>query len=173
MSGAIEREHDDEPDRLPQRVYRALDAVDNMPGPLRACVHEFGFEIVSVLTGCGIKDPQKIRNIVQTIWMGARQPHQRQGLRKEGSPVLDNLDWVLSQGPERMTAKQLVRLLAMNAMVIVPVEPSTVMVEASMRALDSEGLVSKPIKHKVRLRAAIAASTRRLWPHLLEPSAKR
>jgi hypothetical protein len=42
-------------------------------------------------------------------------------------------------------------------MVIVPKEPTPAMVEASMRAIQGMGLMNKPRKHLLRLRAAIKA----------------
>ena len=154
-----------------QRALRALEATDAMPARLRECVHEFGYEIVSVISQAGIIDPGKIRAIVHTVWNGAREPIQRTGTKRRAhpSPVLGHLDWLLIQAGAPITARTLIRGLDMHGMVIVPREPSTVMVQASMDATNQMGVVSKAEKHKGRLRAAIRASTQRLWPHLFEP----
>lgn len=153
--------------RLPARTLKALDRSDAMPAELRACVHEFGWEIVSTLTAVGITDPNQIRAIVHSVWMGARQPAQRNPIGRTRSPVLDNLDWIMMQAGAGITAATLLRVLWQHSMVIVPREPSTIMVGASMDAVKQMGTVTKAQKHHGRLKAAIYASTRRMWPHLL------
>ena len=149
------------------RRSNAFDEIDRMPGPLRECVHEFGFAIVHQCRELGVKDPRHIRQLVNVIWQGARSPqdrvHQRNGA---GSAVLNHLDWLLIQCEAGITAATLVRILAMHNMVIVPREPSPTMVDASCEAVQHMGLVSKKEKHKGRLKAAIEASSRRLWPSL-------
>lgn len=153
--------------RLPARTLKALDRTDAMSPGLRACVHEFGGEIVHTLTSVGIDDPNQIRSIVHSIWMGARQPAQRNPIGRTRSPVLDNLDWIMMQAGAGITAATLLRVLWQHSMVIVPREPSTIMVGASMDAVKHMGTVSKAQKHHGRLKAAIYAATRRMWPHLL------
>ncbi len=149
-----------------KRIMKSMDAVDEMPPGLRACVHEFGFAIVNALRSNGISNPPQIRQLVHEIWMGARQPTQRTGFRQ--SPMLGNLDWILLQAGAGISAKTLVRVLRQHTMVIVPCEPSSIMVDASMDAVNHMGVVTKAQKHRNRLRAAIAASTKSLWPHLSE-----
>lgn len=160
-------------DRLPQRSYRQLEATDAMPRALRECVHEFGYELVTCLVQNGITRPTAIRNIINTIWMGARSPHNRQGLRTNHSRVLENLDWVLSQHPGPISAALLVRLLALNNMAIIPLIPNEIMIAASMATVTASDDVrfrgTKHEKHKRRLTAAIQAAVAHLWPHLLEP----
>lgn len=153
--------------RLPDRTLKALDRSDAMPAELRACVHEYGGEIVHTLTSVGITDPKQIRAVVHSIWMGARQPAQRNPIGRTRSPVLDNLDWIMMQAGAGITAATLLRVLWQHSMVIVPREPSTVMVGASMDAVKHMGTVTKAQKHHGRLKAAIYAATRRMWPHLL------
>lgn len=159
-------------DRVSARVMRSLEAVDKMPSELRACVHEFGYAIVNAFVIAGISNPATIRRLVFECWNGARQPRQRGGLNKSHSPVLDQLDWILVQAKAEINAKALIRLLDQNSMVIVPKEPSPAMVRASMDAVHHMGVVSKSVKHTNRLRAAIRAGARSLWPHLFETKAK-
>lgn len=156
----------DDEARVSQRALRALDQVDNMPPGLRGCVHEFGFAIVHALRSNGISNPNQIRQLVHEIWRGARQPAQRTGYNKQ--PLLGHLDWILLQAGASISSKTLVRVLYQNSMVIVPREPSSIMVDASMDAVNHMGVVTKAQKHRNRLRAAIAASTKSLWPHLSE-----
>lgn len=152
---------------LPQRSLRALEETDNMPAELRECVHEFGYAIVRAMLSAGIKSPTTIRVLVKEIWHGARQPAQRNRVGRTHSPVLETLDWVLIQADASITAKALLRVLWQNGMVIVPWEPSTVMIEASKAEVSEfNQRVTKTEKHKLRLRAAIHAQARRLWPHL-------
>lgn len=155
---------------LPARTLRSLDRTDTMSPELRACVHEFGGEIVNSLLTVGVEDPGQIRAVVHSIWMGARQPAQRNQLGRSRSPVLDNLDWLMLQAGAGITAATLLRVLWQHSMVIVPRDPSTIMVGASVDAVKHMGTVSKAQKHHGRLKAAILASTKRLWPHLLADS---
>lgn len=159
----------DETFTLPRRALRALEVADNLSPGLRACVHEFGSAIVQAFLLAGIKDPKRIRILVHECWEGARQPAQRNRVGRLRSPVIDNLDWILVQAKAEITAERLLRVLWQHSMVIVPREPSTVMVDASMNALKEMGLVSKSQKHLIRLRAAIKASAASLWPHLFDP----
>lgn len=147
------------------RSERALEAIDEMPAPLRRCVHEFGFAIVDAFRIAGIKEARVIRHLVNQVWEGPRQPAQRTGFG--GDPVLEKLDWLLVQSESGITAAALIRVLYQNSMVICPREPTPAMVQASIDATGEMGLVSKSEKHCGRLRAAIKASTRQFWPHLL------
>lgn len=151
---------------ISENRVRSCDDTDAMPAPLRECVHEFGSSIVSCFLQRGVNKPDHIRHLVHTCWMGARQPGQRLGLGKKQSPVADHLDWILLQAGAEITAAKLLRVLDLHNMVIIPKEPSTTMVTASMDAVKFMGTVDKQTKHRNRLRAAIAASTARLWPQI-------
>lgn len=158
---------------LPDRTLRAVAATDDMPPELRACVHEYGFAIVQGMRQAGVTDPRRIRQLVHTVWMGARQPNQRVGgtVGRKHSPVLEHLDWLLLQAGAAIPARTLLRTLFQHNMVIVSREPADHMVAASMDATNHMGVVSKAEKHRRRLRAAITAGARRLWPHLFEERA--
>lgn len=162
-TGSLEREGWS----ISAQALRSLEMTDGLSPELRSCVHEFGAQIVNTLMQLGIKKPRDIRTIVHSCWMGAREPHQRHGLRSKKSPVADQLDWLLEQQGAKITAATLLRILNLHGMTIVPNEPGSVMVEASMETVTGHDLVvTKYRKHQLRLRAAIEACSRRLWPQI-------
>lgn len=159
----------EENNTLPARAVRALDETDNMSPAMRECVHEFGYAIVKSCMTAGITKPEIVRQLVKEIWHGARQPAQQNRIGRQHSPVVDSLDWVLIQAGAQITAKTLLRILWQNSMVILPREPGTVMIEASVGEVnDFTQRITKSEKHRRRLRAAIQAQARRLWPHLFQ-----
>lgn len=165
----------DDEQRLPQSVLRSLREVDELQPDLRACVHEYGYAIVRACAQAGVVRPNAIRQLVHSIWDGARQPHQRKNFNRprdeQESPVLDKLDWVLIQAGSTVGARALLRVLWQNGMAIIPTSPGSVMVKASMATVTrGDVTVSKEEKHKLRLKAAIDAQVMRLWPHLVEKS---
>jgi hypothetical protein len=164
-----ERWHDpDSPEmQLTDSALLSLAKTDAMPAELRACVHEFGAQIVNTLMQHGITKAASIRDIVHSCWMGAREPHQRHGLRVRRSPVADQLDWLLEQKGAQITSATLLRLLKSHSLVIVPLHPSTTMVEASMATVSTHNrAVTKEQKHRFRLQSAIRASAQRMWPQI-------
>jgi len=150
---------------IEERRDRSLAEVDAMPGQLRMCVHEFGYPIVKMCLQCGVKEPSHIRALVTAIWDGARSPADRPPHRDS---VLSRLDWLLMQAEAPITAAALIRFLYAHNMVLIPRHPSKAMVEASIEATGHMGLVSKTQKHEGRLRAAIDAALRHMWPHVLK-----
>lgn len=149
-----------------KHAQKGLDITDAMPGPLRECVHVYGFAVVHAFREAGIKEPRLIHHLVNEVREGGRQPNQRTG--KNNSPVMQKLDWLLVQRGAQITAAELIRTLWRNSMVIVPVSASNQMVQASIDATGNMGLVSKTEKHSGRLQAAIRAAVVQFWPHLLE-----
>lgn len=136
--------------QLSQKRIKQLDAIDMMPGDLRACVHEFGFPIVATLMKFGIKDTRHIREIVREIWLGPRQAGQR-------SDATRTVDVLLSRNV--VSLKGLTRMLAENNMVIVKVEPTKKMIDASMAEVSDHNIrCTKEEKHRRRLRAALRAA---------------
>lgn len=136
---------------LSVRRFEALDAIDRMPHHLRECVHEFGLPIVTVLTKHGVKDPRHIREIVTSIWHGARQEGQRTG-------AMNTLDVILAREP--LSSKALLRLLANSSMTIVPMFPTRVMLDASMAEVSNHDFrCTREEKHRLRLIAAIRAAS--------------
>ena len=158
---------------LSKSTLRALDITDNMPPRLRECVHEFGTAIVDACVRMGVTEPRHIRFLVHEIWQGARQPAQRTNIGRNkterSSPVLAHLDWLLVQSGSNVNAATLLRVLLQGGMVILPYNPGSVMVDASMEEVSAfEPRLSKPEKHRRRLKAAVVAQAKRLWPHLFE-----
>lgn len=137
---------------LSAKRHSTLDRIDAMPAGLRECVHEFGFAIVNALVTNGVTKPSAIRQIVATIWAGARQECQRTDAR-------NTIDWLLSQSGTGVSSKTLYRLLAQNNMAIVTVEPTRAMLNASLAEVSGHTVkCTKEEKHRRRLRAALRAA---------------
>jgi hypothetical protein len=152
---------------LSPKILAGLDEVDAMPRGLRECVHEFGLETVRDFLARGVRKPDDIRFLVHSAWCGARGPWQRmKGDGSGSSYVLRQLDWLLIQAGAQINAKALLRLLWGSAMVIITRDPSTHMLDASLHYTDTAGPLSKTSKHRGRLRAAIEAGAKNLWPFL-------
>ena len=134
---------------------KALETVDNLPGDLRACVHEFGYPIVDACLQMGVRKPANIRQLVHVIWTGAREPHQRHPTK---NGVMTALDWVLMQSGCDLSALSLWRILRQAGWAIVPTTCTNNMVEASLAEVsDFTVRCTKPEKHRRRLEAAIKA----------------
>lgn len=142
--------------------------VDNMPPELRMCVHEFGYTVVSACLNARVSCPRRIRQLVHEVWRGAREHGQRPAFDDIGkSGKLVALDWVMIQAGAAINAATLVRVLRSNGYVVLPLEPTKHMVEASMEECSSfTERVTKREKHLRRLRAATRAACAHLWPHL-------
>jgi len=145
---------------ISEQTLKSFERLEKMSPDLRECVYEYGEAIVVACLCAGVKDPKNIRQLVREIWEGARQPLQRR--KKMGS-----LDWILMQAGANISAKTLVRILRDNHHYIVPEQPTTQMINASMNTVSNfDQKVTKKDKHALRLRAAIAAGVKHLWPDL-------
>ncbi|MEQ8450644.1 MAG: hypothetical protein RIB97_13245 [Nitratireductor sp.] len=134
---------------LSQKRIDALHTVDRMPSDLRACVHEFGLPIVTVMMQRGINNPDHIREIVAACWSGGRQHGQ-------GNDSRGAVDSLLANGI--VTYDGLCRFLALRQLVIAPISPTREMLDASMAAVSGHNVrVIKEEKHRRRLRAAMLA----------------
>lgn len=156
----------------PERMYRAFDTIDAMPSEYRACVHELGWEPVTVLMQYGLK-PAQIRNAVYACWCAPRSPHQLQGFgqprEERSSPALQHMDTLLARSGSSLSAHQMLSFLKKLGMIVVPESPNTVMVSASMKTVTGHvETVTKYTKHSRRLEAANNAAAARLWPNLFE-----
>lgn len=63
-----------------------MSAIDRMPSEVRELVHEYGYHVVNTLIQQGIKDPRKIRHIVETIldeFLPTRGASSKQGIRSD------------------------------------------------------------------------------------------
>lgn len=146
--------------QVSQKTTRSFERIDDMPASLRECVHEFGEATVNACLLAGVTEPRRIRQLIREIWEGARQTTQRR-------PKMGTLDWVLLQSGSEITAKTLVRVLRDNHHYLVPLDPSKHMLRASMETVSDFSLrCTKEEKHRLRLRAAIQAGVRHLWPEL-------
>lgn len=144
----------------PYSAVKSFNRIDAMPSDLRGCVHEFGEPIVIACLQAGVSSPARIRQLVTEIWEGARQHKQRR-------PTLGTLDWVLVQAGAAINAKTLVRVLRANHHFIVPRTPTNEMIDASMREVSGFDVIcTKTEKHRRRLRAAIAAGVKHIWPDI-------
>lgn len=148
------------------RLINSFATMDAMPRELRECVHEFGLPIVTACRQVGVNNPAHIRELVHQIWTGPRNQYQKS--TGSSATALGKLDWMLIQVGAGLDAKTLIRALASSGYLIVTREPSKQMVDASMDAVNHMGVVTKSQKHRNRLRAALDAGTRHLWPHLAE-----
>jgi len=168
MLGLGEIRTDSKPgDMIGRRAQRALDETDNMHGPLRQCVHEYGYAVVNSFRLAGVTEPRMIHQVMREIWEGPRQPTQRTG-KKGHRPMLQKLDVLLIQAECTISAATLVRFLWDQNLIIVPREPTQAMVDASIDAVSRMGLVSKTEKHRGRLRFALRAAVETFWPHLVK-----
>lgn len=143
---------------LSNKRVEELNVVDMMPGDLRECVHEFGLPIVRTLMKFGIKDARHMREIVREIWLGARQDGQR-------ADTLNTIDVLLSRGD--VTLRGLIRFLAENNTALVQMEPTRVMLEASMAEVSGFNVrCTREEKHRRRLRAALRAGMKEVIANL-------
>jgi hypothetical protein len=144
------------------RLQSQFAAIDTMPAELRQCVHEFGYAIVHHFIAAGIREPNMIRHLVKTCWDGPRSICQR----KRGAH--EKIDWLLASSGSSLTAEALFRALYANGMVLVPIEPMQVAVDASLAEVSGfNQRVTKIEKHRLRLRAAMRATVNKLYPGLL------
>lgn len=147
-------------DKVSEKTVRSFERLENYSPAVRECVFEFGEPIVTACLLAGVKDPRRIRQLVKEIWDGARQPTQRR-------PLLGSLDWVLMQAGAQISAKTLVRVLRDNCYFLVPMDPTKEMLEASMNTVSNFDVrITKRDKHRLRIRAAIEAGVKHLWPVL-------
>lgn len=145
-----------------------LAVVDALPVEHRLVVHEFGYAIYKSLIQAGVTEPRRMRELVHSIWCGARGSTRRgkpQGFA--GSGTVAQLDWLLIESGSEVSAVTLIRILRNSGLLIVPMEPSPPMVEASMQVVSGGNVVvSKQRKHAMRLRAAMDAALEHYWPFL-------
>jgi hypothetical protein len=148
---------------LTDRALAGLNRVDEMPPQLRACVHEFGLEIVSAFVQIGITEPRHIRHLVNVCWLGPRTTAQKT------AGIESLINWLLVSSGSSMTAKTLVQALWRSQMVIVPVMLSENAIQASMNEVRfSDPKFTKHEKHRKRLLAAVRTAALHVWPHLKE-----
>lgn len=137
-------------DELGAKRLRALANTDAMPHELKECVHEFGYTVVFTFMKWGITKPKAIREIVYAVWLGVNGG----GGYSQSDGVDGALDALL--GKEIINSKALKNFLHAHSKVMVSVEPTRVMLEASMAEVSGHTIVcTKEEKHRRRLRAAL------------------
>lgn len=128
--------------RPPQKMIddkraKRMERVDSLPEDWRELVHEYGYCIVDALRSVGIAKSKHGRHIVETVL-------------NELSPTRGGFS---NQGATKSRHDQLV---------FVSREPTEVMIRASMETISGfDVAVTKHEKHRLRLRAAIAAGAQR------------
>lgn len=145
---------------LGARRLRALDQTDALPAELRAVVHEIGLPLVRLFMDCGITEPRHIRALVTACWVNAQgHPNRKPGMASQ-------IDAMLIRQGGAVTSGMLALLLRQTGAVILPVNPSPTMVQASIEETGRHGLMSKDEKHRARLRAGILAGMKEHWPEV-------
>jgi hypothetical protein len=154
------------PPTMPRRTLRALDRVDDMQDEFRQLVHEFGSEIVNDYILAGLTKPSTIRKLIVSAWNGARSAPNRPQSNKGVPGPIATLDWLLIQSGSKVNAATLVAMLHENFYAVVPLNANSAMISASMAVDLRDRVVTKHEKHHERLKAALSAGSRKLWPHL-------
>lgn len=139
---------------LPNDGRASCDVVDCLPASTRALVHEFGYSTVRAFDMAGIRDPRVVRRLVHAVWLGAREP----GNSPAGMPVRPFIKSLDAAWPHLRNAQAMIEFMRTLSIVPAPLEPSPAMVEASMAEMGKHAIVSKEMKHRLRLRAAIRAA---------------
>ena len=137
---------------LPPNTEVSCDVVDALPASTRALVHEFGYSVVRAFDMAGVRDPRVIRRLIHAVWLGAREPGNKPA---NGGTRLRYVRSLNAAWPQLQNAEAMIRFLRTLAFVPMPIEPSPEMIQASMDEMGNHGIVSKEMKHRLRLRAAI------------------
>lgn len=136
---------------LSARRQRAWDDVDAMPAEWRAVVHEYGYAIVHACRECGVREPQRVHELVRIIWDGARSDWDK---RRRGGV----LDWLLIEAGSPLSTAAISRVLGNEGLAILPLVPTRPMIEASLKEVSGGNVrCTKWEKHRRRLAAALAA----------------
>ncbi len=130
------------------RVRQRMSRVDAMPADVRACVHEFGLTVVDAMLACGITQARHMRHLVATVRAGAVEIGNRE----------------MTRAQQHEQCRRMAGYLRKAGFVVVPSAPTSVMVQASIAALDDAGLagtwVARDRKHLLRLTRALDAGDR-------------
>jgi hypothetical protein len=119
-----------------EKIRARMDRIDAMPADIRALIHEYGLTVVQAFVDQGVTKATGIRHLIQQVARGSVEPGTSAGSK----------GWVQSN----------------RNMVVVPLEPTPAMIEASMATVSGHDVVvDKYEKHRLRLRAAIKAGMSR------------
>lgn len=147
------------------RVLAGLTRVDTMTADMRHCVHEYGLPIVEACLQAGVRQPNKIHQLVREIWTGTRQTWMQHQRGYNG--LVSRIECILARQEGPINAATLLRILDQNDFVLVPRSPWACMIEASMNTVSNfNQVLTKREKHTRRLQAAINAAVEYAWPHL-------
>lgn len=143
----------------------AMALVDAMKPEHRALVHEYGLNMVLAFLQNGVTDAPNIRHLIRTVRNGAQEPRVRLGhaLKTRGEALLRSLDpWLISQGAG-FSGRQVVQVIRDRGYAVLPLGPTTAMIEASLSALDGMSLMQRQPKHVRRLQMALNAGDKAMW----------
>lgn len=77
-----------------ERRRKRMAAIDAMSPEMRALVHAYGYAVVHALMQAGVKQPRRIRHVVELIldeFSPTRGSYSKQGIRTEVLPAPPNL----------------------------------------------------------------------------------
>ena len=143
------------------------ETVDKLSPQLRSIVHEYGLSVVRAYLECGVSSPKRIRHLIHQTYLGAREVSNRPRICG-ASRLLQQLDDILIKLGAGPSGKMLIRELWAADFVLIQHQPSAMMIDASLSALDNVGSVTKHRKHELRLISAINATVKSMWPWLSE-----
>jgi len=81
-----DNEGDGHQERVQARRIARMEAIDRYPKEIRELVHEYGWNVVHALVDCGVKKPNQMRHIVETVldeFSPTRGSFSAQGIRTE------------------------------------------------------------------------------------------
>lgn len=138
-----------------------------MPAHLRPLVHEYGLSTVLAFLTKGITKPQDIRHLIQAVWVGAREPGNKQanGEHRGTHRSMVALDRAMVGLGGGVPAIKLARALYHLGYAVAPYNhPTDEMLRASMEAVTiHDPTLSKKDKHGRRLSAALSAYAKAQW----------
>lgn len=138
--------------------------VDSLPADIRALVHDFGWGVVSAYLQAGVTKAKRIRHLIETTLDGSWEIRSRRLNTQVISRAAERLNKCLSEFHLPANGQALVDSLRRNGAVIVCMQPTTAMVDASIHALHqpqyANAYVTKQEKHRIRLTAALRAAER-------------
>lgn len=119
-----------------EKIVARMARIDALPPAIRELIHEEGLSIVQSFLDVGVKKPEHIRHLIMRVRSGSVDIGTGAG----------GFGWTQNG----------------RQMVVVPLEPTPAMINASMETVSAHDVeCTKFEKHKRRLRAAIKAGMSR------------
>jgi len=126
---------------LKNRIVARMSEIDALPAEMRQLVHDFGWTVVKAFRDAGVTKAKTIVHLIRCVNEGSVEGKSR--------PMI-----FLDEAP---------KALAGNGLAVVPIEPTQEMIDASLAQVTGFNvIVSKPEKHRRRLRAAIEAGRQKI-----------